>query len=103
MHGELAAPSLWKRLSLRPNLYFIPVVIAGSNSGPTSAASALMGSVVPSSSLYNKDGHLDSSRVTALQWIPGSLTKFVAVHLDGGVFMYDTKHRGTVGTSKSGR
>mmetsp|Transcript_12769 Transcript_12769/g.39212 ORF Transcript_12769/g.39212 Transcript_12769/m.39212 type:complete len:90 (+) Transcript_12769:853-1122(+) len=73
---------------------------AGSNPTPTSAMAMIGGGI--SGTLYNKDGQLDATRVVSLQWLPGSTTKFAAVHIDGGLFVYDIKHRGG-GTAKSSR
>jgi len=63
------------------------------------AALTLIGGGV-TSSLYNKDGNLNSSRITGLKWMPGSSSKFLAVHLDGGLFVYDVRQR-SAGSSKS--
>ncbi|KAJ8908341.1 hypothetical protein NDN08_005051 [Rhodosorus marinus] len=74
------------------------LVAKGSNSVPLAALTLIGGGVT--SSLYNKDGNLNSSRITGLKWMPGSLSKFLAVHLDGGLFVYDVRQK-AAGSSKS--
>ncbi|KAJ7532250.1 hypothetical protein O6H91_14G079700 [Diphasiastrum complanatum] len=38
---------------------------------------------------YNKDGSLNSSRCTAVSWIPNSEGLFVVAHADGNLYVYD--------------
>mmetsp|Transcript_1629 Transcript_1629/g.2878 ORF Transcript_1629/g.2878 Transcript_1629/m.2878 type:complete len:651 (-) Transcript_1629:317-2269(-) len=41
------------------------------------------------SSTFNKDGCISSSRVQAMRWIPGSTSLFMVAHADGNMFLYD--------------
>eukprot|EP00899_Mesostigma_viride_P000353 jgi/Mesvir1/10318/Mv06180-RA.1 len=38
---------------------------------------------------FNKDGDVDSSRVTALAWLPGSENTFLVAHASGHLYIYD--------------
>lgn len=63
--------------------------------GVTSSAAQALGSGSNSSSqvIFNRDGAINSSRVVAVQWLPGPAFRFAAVHMDGAVVIYDTRHK----------
>lgn len=61
--------------------------------GVTSAAAATSHS---SQIVFNRDGNLNSSRVVAVRWLPGPGFRFVAVHIDGAVIVYDTRNKKAV-------
>ncbi|PXF47139.1 putative catabolite repression protein creC [Gracilariopsis chorda] len=46
---------------------------------------------LPQSCVYNKDGSLSSSRVVAVKWLPNSAHKFLSLHLDGALIVYDDR------------
>ncbi|KAI0566172.1 hypothetical protein FGB62_11g231 [Gracilaria domingensis] len=50
----------------------------------------------PQSHVYNKDGSLNSSRVVAVKWLPHSTHKFLSLHLDGAVIVYDDRMKPSV-------
>lgn len=45
---------------------------------------------------YNKDGSLNSSRCTAIAWVPGGDGFFLAAHADGNLYFYHKNKDGTI-------
>ncbi|KAH7421391.1 hypothetical protein KP509_13G054800 [Ceratopteris richardii] len=44
---------------------------------------------------YNKDGSVNSSRCTALAWVPDGDGQFVVAHADGNLYVYDKNKEGS--------
>lgn len=69
---------------------------SGAAMGPLSQPSSSLSS---SQTTFNKDGNLNSSRVVAIRWLPGPGFRFVAVHLDGALIIYDTRLKKAAATA----
>lgn len=61
--------------------------------GSTPLSTISNGSVHPAYYIYNRDGAINSTRVVAVRWVPGSSYKFVAAHVDATLVVYDTRQK----------
>ncbi|GAB0492352.1 hypothetical protein MMPV_003614 [Pyropia vietnamensis] len=85
-------------------VYYADVSVAvaagsgGSGGGRGSGGAAAVGAAgsLHGSTLFNKDGAA-GARVTAVRWVPGSPSRFIATAVDGAVVMYDAKFKATPG------
>lgn len=68
-----------------------------------SAAGTAGGGSTPAYFIYNRDGGSNGSRVVAVRWVPGSGgVRFIAVHVDGAIAVYDTRYKPHVNAFRSG-
>lgn len=64
-------------------------------------ASVMSGSsctTTPQHFIFNKDGTMNSSRIVSLRWVPNSAFRFVSVHADGMMIVYDTRFKPSSGS-----
>lgn len=65
----------------------------GSIAASTTSNPSNPGPIHPAYFIYNRDGTINSSRVVALKWVPGTVHRFVAAHVDGALIVYDTRFK----------
>lgn len=60
-------------------------VAAGANTGPQSF-------------VYNRDGATNPTRVVDVCFVPSSSSKFMSIHVDGGIVVYDARYKPSQGS-----
>lgn len=73
--------------------------IGGRGSGVSGASAAA--TAQSSQIIFNRDGNLNASRVVAVRWLPGPGFRFVAIHIDGALIVYDTRNKKAVAAAEA--
>ncbi len=77
--------------------------LRGSSVGGSTGSTASNGATIhPAYFIYNRDGLINQSRIVALKWVPGSVHRFVAAHVDGMLVVYDTRTKPHSSAFRSG-